>query len=125
MAAQIFSFVAPQYPDRFSRTVGTTKVYMDVYESKSVVFMLEGHDLPMATALSTLDTDGAELQELFGNFTKFQISVQDKDLTTFSFNGVDAVSTTLQGETIVLMRAGLRAGNAPVALDIARYPVAI
>ncbi|KAF4690940.1 hypothetical protein FOZ63_020847 [Perkinsus olseni] len=136
MAAQIFSFVVSLYPGRFYRTVGATEVYMDVYESKSVVFLLEGHGLPTYVSghlplkgdgsSHSLDIDGAELQELYGNITKFQMSVQDKDLTTFSFNGVDAVSTSLQGETIVLMRVGfefmpgtfihLGAGNAPVTL---------
>ncbi|KAF4653415.1 hypothetical protein FOZ61_008998 [Perkinsus olseni] len=114
MAAQIFSFVASLYPGRFYRTVGATNMYMDVYESESVVFLLQGHDLPTYVSghlplkgdgsSYSLDIDGAELQELYGNITKFQISVQDKDLTTFSFNGVDAVSTSFQGETIVLMR---------------------
>ncbi|KAF4690942.1 hypothetical protein FOZ60_016545 [Perkinsus olseni] len=124
VAAQIFVFGASQYVGRFFASVGATKVYMDVYESESVVFMLEGNGLPMYVSgrfplkgdgsSYTLDVEnGAELQELYGNITKFRISVQDKDLTTFSYFGVNEVSTSLQGEKVELERVafGLMTGT--------------
>ncbi|KAF4690941.1 hypothetical protein FOZ63_020848 [Perkinsus olseni] len=117
VAAQTFVFVASQYAGLFLGTLGATKVYMDVYESKSVVVLIVSQlgkgsyasgRIPLTGDghIYSLDFgDGTLLEELRGNLTqRYSISVEDEDLSTITFYDVNDVSTPLQGEIFELSR---------------------